>query len=124
LALLREPTVGQAAESIHAGEKIVYQWLREPAFREAYRLARREAFSQAIAQTQHYAPLAVNTLVRLMAESSTPAHVRVTAAATILKFGREGIEFEDLVARVDALEQAGKAEPPVVDAPMQERRVA
>src|SRR6185369_2629842 len=47
------------------------------------------------------------TLVKLMADPKTPAHARVTAASTLLKFGREGIELDDLATRIEALEQAG-----------------
>lgn len=109
VALLREPTVPKAAQAAEVGERTLFRWLSEPVFSKAYRKARRDAFGQAIALTQHYAPHAVNTLVKAMADSSTPAHVRVTAAATLLKFGREGIELDDLAARVEALEQASQA---------------
>ena len=43
-----------------------------------------------------------------MADRETPAHARVTAATAILKFGREGIELDDLAARIDALELAAE----------------
>lgn len=106
LALLAEQTIPRAAETAKVGLRSLHRWLTQPPFLAAYRRARREAFSHAIAVTQRYAPHAVNTLVKLMVDSSTPAHVRVTAAATLLKFGREGIELDDLAARVEALEQA------------------
>ena len=65
----------------------------------------REAFGQAIALTQRYAPLAVNTLAQVMMDGA-PTSSKVAAATTILRFGREGIELDDLGARVEALEQA------------------
>lgn len=103
-ALLQEPTVGKAAASAGVGERTLYRWLDMPRFADAYRKARRDAFGQAIAQTQRYAPLAVHTLVALMSDRSTPANVRASAAATLLKIGREGIEIEDLAVRIEALE--------------------
>ena len=45
-------------------------------------------------------------VVRLMTDSVSPAHVRVTAATALLRFGTEGIELDDLAARVEQLEQA------------------
>ena len=113
LALLREPTVPKAAESVGVSERTLYRWLDIPAFSKAFFKARRQAFGQAIGLMQHYAPHAVNTLVKAMADAATPAHVKVSAATAILKFGREGIELDDLAARVEALEQS---------ASLQERR--
>ena len=62
VALLNEQSVARAATAARVGERTLYRWLREPAFSRAYRQARRDAFGQAIALTQRYAPLAVNTL--------------------------------------------------------------
>ncbi len=67
-----------------------------------------DAFGQAIALAQRYAPLAVNTLATIFTDKSAPAHSRVSAATTLLKFGREGIELDDLAARIEALEQAAE----------------
>jgi hypothetical protein len=108
LALLREPTIAKAAGVCDTSERTMHRWLNDELFSRVYRKARREAFGQAIGLTQHYAPLAVNTLATLMADKSTPAHARVTAATTLLKFGREGIELDDLAARVEALEEAAR----------------
>ncbi len=108
LALLQEPTIAKAAKAAQIGERTIHRWLSDSDFGKAYRKARREAFGHAIALTQHYAPLAVNTLATIMADASTPAHARVTAASTLLKFGREGIELDDLAARVETLEGAAE----------------
>lgn len=105
VALLHEPTLPRAAQAVGVNEKTVYRWMNEPAFSEVYRRTRREAFGQAVALTQKYAAMAVQTLAKLMMDTSTPAHVRVTAAATLLRFGREGIELDDLAARIEALER-------------------
>ena len=108
LALLQEPTIAKAAKAAKVGERTIHRWLSDSIFGRAYRKARREAFGHAIALTQHYAPLAVNTLATIMADTSAPSHARVTAASTLLKFGREGIELDDLAARVEALEGAAE----------------
>ncbi len=109
LALLQEPTIAKAAASAGVGNRSLVRWLTQDDFSRAYRKARREAFSQAIGLTQHYAPLAVNTLATIMADKTAPSHARVTAASTLLKFGREGIELDDLAARVEALENAAES---------------
>ena len=46
------------------------------------------------------------TLVKVMNDSKSSASAKVTAAAVLLKLGREGIELDDLAARVEMLEQA------------------
>ncbi len=105
IALLNEQSISRAAAVTEVGQRTLYRWLRKPEFARAYREARREAFGQAIALTQRYAPLAVNTLAQVMMDNNAPSSSKVAAATTILRFGREGIELDDLAARVEALEQ-------------------
>jgi hypothetical protein len=108
-ALLREPTLARAAAAAGVNDRTLRRWLVEPAFRSALLAARREAFGQAIGLTQRYAPVAVATLVKVMNDASAAASAKVTAAGVLLRFGREGIELDDLAERVDALERAAKA---------------
>ena len=105
VALLNEQTVAKAAKASGTNERTLYRWLKDPDFDRAYRRARRDAFGQAIALTQRYAALAVQTLARVMTDGSSPASAKVAAATTLLRFGREGVELDDLAARVEALEQ-------------------
>jgi hypothetical protein len=80
--------------------------MSEHSFRSAVLAARREAFGHAIALTQKYAPVAVAALVKVLQDATVPPGAKVTAAAVLLRFGREGIELDDLAERVAALEQA------------------
>ena len=48
----------------------------------------------------------MNTLVKVMSDTGAGHSARVSAATALLKFGREGIELDDLAARVEALERA------------------
>jgi hypothetical protein len=105
-ALLTEPTVAKAATLAGVGERTLYTWLDEPAFSRAYRHARRQAFSHAVSLTQRYAPLAVQTLAKIMADPEAPYPSRVAAATALLKVGRESLELDDLAQRIDALEAA------------------
>jgi hypothetical protein len=105
-ALLHEPTIGRAAAVAGVGERTLQRWLTEPVFRSAVLSARREAFGQAIGLTQKYAPVAVATLVKVMQDPTVQPGAKVSAAAVLLKFGREGIELDDLAERVEALERA------------------
>jgi hypothetical protein len=58
-----------------------------------------------MALIQRYAPMAVGTLVKVMNETTASASAKVTAAGSLLKFGRDGIELDDLAERVELLER-------------------
>jgi len=104
LALLNEPNIKKAAETAGIGERTLHRWLDEPDFSRSYRRARRLAFSQAISMTQKYAPVAVQTLIKVATDSAAPFAAKVSAATALLKFSRESIELDELAERVEALE--------------------
>lgn len=106
VALINETSVARAAEVAGINQTTLHRWLKDDAFSTAYRHARREAFNQAIALTQRYSPLAVNTLAQVMMDQTASHASKVAAASAMLKFGREGIELDDLAGRVESLEQA------------------
>jgi hypothetical protein len=108
-ALLNEPSILKAAEKSGVGERTLHRWLEEPGFQAQYRRARREAFSHAISLSQRYAVLAVNTLGKVMTDNTAAHSAKVSAATAVLRFGREGIELDDLASRLEALEQQAKA---------------
>lgn len=105
MALLYQPTILKAAQSIGVSERTLHRWIREPGFMTEYRRTRREAFAQAIGVSQRYAPLAVATLAQIMSDTKASHAARVTAASTILKFSRESLELDDLAERIEALEE-------------------
>src|SRR5436190_717755 len=113
-ALLQEPTIARAAVVAGASERTLRRWMQLPVFRDALLRGRREAFGQAIGLTQKYAPVAVATLVKVMQDPQSPPSSKVTAAAVLLKFGREGIELDDLAERVEMLELTARGHPSVV----------
>jgi hypothetical protein len=52
----------------------------------------------------------VNTLAKMMNDPQTPAATKTTAAMGLLRFGRDGIELDDLAQRVEALEGVAEAQ--------------
>lgn len=105
-AILQQPTLARAAMAVGVHERTLRRWLTEPLFGEAVRAARRVAYGHAIGLVQFYASVAVAALVKVVNDPAAPTNCRVTAAAVLLKFGREGIELDDLVGRVEALERS------------------
>lgn len=96
VALINVTSVVAACRASGIGQRTLHRWMTEPAFLASYRKARREAFGQAIALTQRYAPLAVNTLAKVMSDTGATHAARVSAASSLLKFGREGIELDEV----------------------------
>ena len=108
-ALLTQRNVEEAARSVDIGVSTLLRWLKEPAFREAYREARRAAFGQAIARLQQGTSAAATTLLKTLIDPATPASVKVRAAEAIFNHAAKAIEIEDIEARVSELERAAEA---------------
>jgi len=105
-ALLVEPTIEKAAVKVGIGTTTAFRWLQDPEFQAEYQQARKQAVSQAIAQLQQATTQAVATLQAIMQDETAPASSRVTAAKTTLEMSMKAIELEDLVARIERLEQS------------------
>ena len=104
IALLREPTIARAAEASKTPQSTLYRWLKDPAFKAAYREARSEAFRHAVGMVQQCVPHAIQCLLNLVKDAATPAAVKATASGMLIKFGRDSIEIDELAARVEQLE--------------------
>ena len=103
-ALLVHPTMTNAAAAAGVGEVTLWRWLQIPEFKEQYRLARREAVSQAVGHLQSACSVAVVALTDISQDVSCPASARVSAARTVLELALKGVELEDLAVRVEELE--------------------
>ena len=103
-ALLIHPTMLAAAAAAGVGEVTLWRWLQIPEFKEQYRLARREAVSQAVGHLQGACSIAVVALTDVAQDVNCPASARVSAARTVLELALKGVELEDLAVRVEELE--------------------
>ena len=110
IALMTHRTLDEAANATGITTQTLVRWLKFPEFDEAYREARRAAFSQSIARLQQASSAAVSTLLKLMVDPQTPASTRVQAANSILNHTKQAIEIEDIEVRVAELEWAAKEE--------------
>ena len=104
IALLNQPTITAAADAADIGLRTLHTWLAEPAFSDAYRIARREATQQAIARLQQVSSEAVGVLSNIMNDASASKTVRVSAATKVLELAIKSVELDDLAARIAALE--------------------
>ena len=75
-ALLSQPTILAAAESVGVGESTLRRWLKNGDFLTAYRAARREVVSQAVGHLQGACSVAVVALTDISQDASCPASAR------------------------------------------------
>ena len=66
----------QAADAAGIGEVTLWRWLRIPTFKEQYRLARREAVSQAVGQLQAACSAAVVALTDVFRDVKLPGQCK------------------------------------------------
>lgn len=103
-ALLSNPSIPAAAKAIEVGESTLSRWLKISIFQAAYRSARKQVVSLAIAKVQAAMTEAVDTLKFVMNDAESPASTRVAAARTILDLGIKSVEIEDFEERIKILE--------------------
>jgi hypothetical protein len=103
-ALLTAKDVGTAAREAGIGERTLYTWLDEPAFREELKLAERQAIEAVTRRLAGIATHALTVITNIMADETTPASVRLRAATTILDQMLKIRELADLEERIAALE--------------------
>jgi hypothetical protein len=108
VALLEHSTHEKAAAALGVSTVTLWRSMQKPEFAEAYRKARREAFSQSIARLQYASNAAVGTLLRVLTDREAPAASRVRAADVVLQTALRGMEIEDIEARVTELERASE----------------
>jgi hypothetical protein len=108
LALLQQPGMEKAAAAVGISSVTAWRITKTPEFKQEYGQARRDAFSQSLGRLQQAASAAASTLIKLMADPSTPAASRVRAADSILEHAHDALELEDLQVRLGRLEQIEK----------------
>ena len=106
-ALLTEPTVEAAAKKAGIGDVTAWRWMKDRAFADQYREARREAMRHTTARLQGAALESVDAL-REIQRSGESESARVSAARTILEQALKAADPEGVQQRLDALEQAVK----------------
>ncbi len=102
-ALMVTRNVREASELSGLGERTLFRYLADPAFKTEYRAARRAAVEQTFTAMQAATSDAVETLIRNL-HCEQPA-VEVRAAAVILDTAIRGLELLDFADRLERLEE-------------------
>jgi hypothetical protein len=108
LALLSARSVEDAARTAKVPARTLYRWMNEPDFDLAFRKAKRIAFGQSLARLQQSSGAATSTMLKIMVDPGTPASTRLRAADCVYTHAKQGIEIEDIEARLTELERAAE----------------
>lgn len=103
-ALLASRTHKEAAGKCGLSEATIWRYLRDPAFAEHYRRARRVVVDQAVYTLQAEASDAAAVLRDVAQDKQAPAAARVAAARVIVGLAFKGLELGDLQDRIVSLE--------------------
>ena len=106
VALLTHRNVEEAARAVGICGNTLLRWMKEPEFEAAYWEARRSALSQSVGRLEQASSAAVNTVLKIMLDSSVSAANRLRAAELVLGQGSKAIEMAAIVARLAQLERA------------------
>src|ERR1035441_806770 len=108
LALLQQPGLEKAAAIVGISTATAWRISKTPEFQEAYRQARRDAFTQTLGRLQQAAGAATSTLMKIMVDATAPAGGRVRAADCVLEHAASALDLEDVQVRLVRLEQIEK----------------
>lgn len=104
-ALLECPTVADAAEAAELGERTVYRYLSDPAFKAELRKRQAEILSQTVAAMVGGRQTALDVLRDALTSETTSWTERIRAANYWLSHTQDAIELDALIERIEALEQ-------------------
>lgn len=106
VALMNHHTGKEAAQAAGISESTLKRWRQVPQFQEAYWQMRREALEETTARLQQYADAASTMLLKTMADTVSPASVRLSAADSVLRMAERGLQLEGLNLRIAAVQRA------------------
>ena len=104
-ALLAHPSIAAAAASIGIAEATLNRWLRQADFQRAYQQARHAVVDATVGRLQAVSLEAANVLHTIMTDVESHTQARVAAAKLILEATLKTAELEDVVKRIEQLEQ-------------------
>ncbi len=94
-----------AAKAARVSEQTVHRWLDNEAFQAYLRQARVDYVSQTTGRLQHASVDAAATLTDIIQDQKAPATARVSAIRIALDYSYRGLEIEQLLTHLDALEE-------------------
>ena len=102
--LLSEATIAGAASRAGVSEATLRRWLKQDKFTQVYQQARQESYRESLRLLRRAANAAITVLAKIMQDAEAPKTARIRAAEVILEHDRKGVVEEDLLMRIQALE--------------------
>jgi hypothetical protein len=107
MALLANPGVETAAESVGISRVTAWRWMQDPAVVQRLTGVRRQSMQHAMMRLQAAASAAVACLCEVQQDVESGS-ARVSAARTILEMALRAAEIGDIEERLERLEQIAK----------------
>jgi len=104
LARLSNGTVEEASEQAGVSIATGYRYMKDEKIKEAHRQLVRRTMQTVTGRLQYESLKAVNVLSEIMDDEEAPYYSRVEASKTILDMAYKGYELEDVLQRVEKLE--------------------
>ncbi len=105
IALINNKTIREASQESGIAESNIYRWLRQDNFKEALSKSRKEVMRQAVTLAQKGFTDAFKTLEDIHQDKEAPTTARVTAARAICEMGWKAYEQEEIIERIEKLEE-------------------
>lgn len=104
-ALLIHSSKAEAAEAAGISPRTLRTYLSDGEFQKAYKEAFSGLVSEATRQAQRSLSPAISTLREIIEDEEQPATARISAARSLLEYGLKLTEQNDILSRLDKLEQ-------------------
>lgn len=105
-ALIAEGSIKGAAASLECAARTLYERMKKPEFKELYAQAKADILKTATAKLQGNLCGAIDTLTEIMTDKEAPKQTRANCAVSILQYGVRFTEATDIIARLEAIEEA------------------
>jgi len=103
-ALLKFPTIREAAKSAKIPETTAFRILKDKEFAEEYKTRKKQIVEESNSYLRSQTIQASKILVHLMTNPQTPAQTRYNASKTVLEFDGKNAEREEILERITHLE--------------------
>ena len=105
-ALITAKSIGDAAQAASVGERTLFRWLAEPAFRAALSQAEGDLLDAATRRLLGLQGQAIETFESVLADAAASQAVRLRAAQAVLDYLLKLRELRNVESRLVALEVA------------------
>lgn len=103
-ALLTHRTIKEASQAAKVSERVIYDYLADPAFEARYKAARDDIIRGVSNHLRDRMNEAVDVIVDIMRDAENRSQDRLMAAKSVLEFGDKYIETQDILERIQKLE--------------------